>query len=167
MDQLHLNEIAPAERFAHRHWLTEFSPPFPVMSYKYAYGNHLGTMVFAWKVPNDSPADQTEVSRVFSKLTSQSFYSTRAMHHDFLEKYCRLVKVSEMILHNIYRTLLEDQSSASCRAESEADEQLAQAVIDMNDTDIVLDLQSMNGSAKTTKFDKFWEELQMYFDETI
>ena len=35
------------------------------------------------------------------------------------------------------------------------DEHVAQAIINMNDTDIVLE------------FDKFWEELQLYFDDTI
>ena len=163
-----LNEIAPAERFARRHWLAELQLPFPVMLYKFAYGNHLGTIVFLWKVPNSGPVDQTEVSCVFSRLTSsQAFYSSRAMRHDFLEKYCRLAKIPKMILHNIYRTLLEDQSSASCRAESEVNERLAQALIEMSDTDITLDLQGMNGSAKSSKFDKFWEELQLYFDESI
>ena len=49
-----------------------------------------------------------------------------------------------MVLHNIYRTLLEDQSSVSCTAEGQVDELPAQAIIDMNDTDIVLDLRSTN-----------------------
>ena len=138
------------------------------MLYKYAYGNNLGTSTFAWKIPGDIPVDQTEVSRIFSKLTEkQSFYSSRAMRYDFFEKYCRLAKFPKMVLRNIYRTLLGDQSSASCAAEGQVDERLSQAMIDMNDTDIVLDLRSTNGSAKSTKFDKFWKEIQLYFDETI
>ena len=137
------------------------------MLYKYAYGNHLGTAVFAWKLPSDASVDQTEVSRIFSKLTdSQGFYSTRAMRHDFLEKYCHLAKVPKMVLRNIYRTLLEDQSSASCSAECEVNERVAWALIEMSDTDIILDLRKANGSTKSTKFEKFWEEMQSYFDET-
>ena len=45
-----------------------------------------------------------------SFLIVNPFYSSGAMHHDFLEKYCRLAKVPRMVLHNIYCTLLEDQS---------------------------------------------------------
>ena len=71
-----------------------------------------------------------------------------------------------MVLHNLYRTLLEDQSSASCSAESEVNEPVAWALIEMSDTDIILDLRKTNGSAKSTKFEKFWEEMQSYFDET-
>lgn len=120
-------------------------------------------MSFVWKILSNS-SDQSEVSRVFAKLTaSQSFYSSRTMRHDFLETN----QIPKMVLRNIYHTLLEDQSSASCNAESEVDERLAQAIIDLNDADIVLDLRTMNGSAKSTVFDIFWEELQLYFDETI
>ena len=132
------------------------------MLYKYAYGNHLGTAVFAWKLPSDASVDQTEVRPIFSKLTdSQAFYSTRAMRHEFLEKYCYLAKVPKMVLHNLYHTLLEDQFSASCSAESEVNERVAWALIEMSDTDIILDLRKTNVSAKCTKFEKFWEEMQL------
>ena len=90
-EPLFLYDIAPANRYDRRQWLSELQLPFPVTLYRYAYGNHLGAAVFAWKLPSDASVDQTEVSRIFSKLTdSQAFYSTRAMHHDFLEKYCHL-----------------------------------------------------------------------------
>ena len=82
------------------------------------------------------------------------------MRHDFLEKYCHLAKVPKMVLRNLYRTLLEDQSSASC---SEVNERVAWALIEMSDTDIILDLRK---TAKSTKSEKFWEEMQSYFDET-
>ena len=46
---LFLNKIAPEERFVCRKWLSELQLPFPVMLYKYAYGNNFGTTVFACK----------------------------------------------------------------------------------------------------------------------
>ena len=35
----------------------------------------------------------------------------------------------------------------------------------MDDPDIVLDLRQLNGNAQSTKFDPFWNELQLYLDE--
>lgn len=83
-----------------------------IMLYKFAYGNDLGTLVYAWKIPEDEPVDSTAVSRIFSELChQQSFYSSRAVSHDFLSKYTRLANVSKMVLRNIYHTLLLDSSS--------------------------------------------------------
>ena len=46
-EPFYLNEIAPVERYQRRKWLAEISVPFPVMLYKYAYGNNIGTLVYA------------------------------------------------------------------------------------------------------------------------
>ena len=76
-EPLFLNQIIPTNRYDRRQWLSELQLLFPVMIYKYAYGNHLGTAVFIWKLPSDTSVDQTEVSCIFSKITvSQAFYST-------------------------------------------------------------------------------------------
>lgn len=68
-EPLFLNEISPANRYDHRQWLSELQLLFPVMLYKYAYGNHRSTAVFVWKLPSDAFVGQTEVSCIFSKLT--------------------------------------------------------------------------------------------------
>ena len=110
--------------------------------------------------------DQTAVSRVISKLTEQQgFYSTRAMRRDYLEKDSWLTRVSKMLLRNIYRTLLGDKASASCSAENEVDGRVVKALIQMSDSDIILDLWRSNGSTKSTTFDAFWNELQAYLHE--
>ena len=62
---LFLNDIASTNRYDHRQWLAELQLPFSVMVYKYAHGKHLGTAVFAWKLPSDASVDQTVVSRIF------------------------------------------------------------------------------------------------------
>ena len=51
-----------------------------------------------------------------------------------------LGKNSKMVLHNICRTLLENQSSASCSVESDVNKWVARALIEMSDTEIILDL---------------------------
>ena len=50
------------------------------MLYRFAYGNHLGTLTYAWKIPDDKPVDNAAVSRIYNQLSKeQSTYSTRAM----------------------------------------------------------------------------------------
>ena len=126
----------------------------------------MGIVTYLWKVPVDGPIDQTAVGRTFADLTSQQTkYSTRALCCDFLLKYSRLTKVPKSILRNVYRTLLSDGSAASSQVEAEVDSRVAQAILKVNDPDIILDLREYNGKVNSSHFDKFWEELQAFFDE--
>lgn len=164
-EPLFVNDCAPDDLYRRRSWLTKLALPFPTCTYRYAYGNSLGTMTYIWKIP-EGPLDQTMVSRVFTSLTDQQQkYSTRAMRRDFLMKYNRLAKIPKFVLRNIYRTLLNDGTSAACSAEAQVDERVAQAVIDLDDPEIVLDLRQMNGKVQSSLFDVFWDELQAYLDE--
>ena len=161
-----VNDISPIDRYERRKWLSELALPFPIMLYKYAYGNSLGTLVHAWRIPEDESVDNTKISQIFSQLCrKQSFYSSRAMRRDFLNKYSCLAKISKMVLRNIYRTLLQDHAAAEYVSEAQVDERVANAVLQLDDTEIVLDLRKMNGKPNSTIFDKFWHELQLYFDE--
>ena len=77
---LYVNDIAPSDRLERRKWLASMSLPFTIMLYKFAYGNNRGTLVYAWRIPEDEPVDNTVVSRIFSELChQQSFYSSHAM----------------------------------------------------------------------------------------
>ena len=165
-EPLFLNDIAPVDRYQRRKWLAEISVPFPIMLYKYAYGSNIGTLVYAWRIPEDESVDNTIIAQVFAQLCSkQSFYSTRAMRRDFLDKYNHLAKISKMFLRNIYRTLLQDCSAAEYSSEADVDERVAKAVVELDDPDIVLDLRKLNGKPNSTMFDEFWHELQLYMDE--
>ena len=70
-EPFYLNEIAPVERYQRRKWLAEISVPFPVMLYKYAYGNNIGTLVYAWRIPEDECVDNTIIAQVFAQLCSK------------------------------------------------------------------------------------------------
>lgn len=103
---------------------------------------------------------------MFTHLTDQQQkYSTQAMRHDFLMKYNRLAKTPKSVLCSIYRTLLNDGTGASCSAEAQVDERVAQAVVSLVDPEIVLDLHRLNGKADSNLFDAFWGELQAYLDK--
>ena len=70
-----------------------------------------------------------------------------------------------MLLRNIYRTLLNNEAASSSAMVAKIDERVAQAVISIDDPDIVLDLCKANGNPKSTTFDRFWQEVQAYLDE--
>ena len=70
-----------------------------------------------------------------------------------------------MLLRNIYRTLLNNEAASSSAMVAKIDERVAQAVISIDDPDIVLDLRKANGNPKSTTFDRFWQEVQAYLDE--
>ena len=68
------------------------------MLYQYVYGNHLGTLVYAWRIPENQPVDTTITSQIFMQLCAkQLHFSTRAMRQDFLNHYSQIVKAPPMI----------------------------------------------------------------------
>ena len=156
---VYLNELAPRDRYLRRKWVSNIKLPMKVMLYKFMYGNHLGTLLFCWKVPD--VVDESKVGRIFSELTRKTnTYSTRAVRGDFLNKYHGIAKIPKMILRNIYRTLVQD-----CSAETTVDSRVAKAILDFDDADIVLDLRKTNGRPNSGAFEQFWQELDAYFNE--
>ena len=65
-------------------------------------------------------------------------------------------------LWNIY---LNDEAASSSASVAKIDERVAQAVISIDNPDIVLDLRKANRNPKSTTFDRFWQEVQAYLDE--
>lgn len=129
---------------------------------------HLGTLTYAWKIPENQPLDNTIVSRIFTQLNGQhSHYCTRAIRQDFLDKYRRVAKLPTMVLRHIYRTLLGDCSSAEYASEAVVDERITRALLDANDPDIVLDLRRSNGKPNSTTFDTFWCDIQSILTKLI
>lgn len=162
-EPIFVNELAPQDRYQRRKWIAGIELSFPIMLYKYVYGNHLGTLVYAWRIPTDQPVDNTITSQIFMQLCNkQLHFSTRAMRQDFLSCYRRIARAPPMVLRNMYRTLLHD---STCSAQPEVDERVAKAVLELDDPEVLLDLRKSNGNPKTSLFDSFWEELQAYLDE--
>ena len=72
-----------------------------------------------------------------------------------MSQYSRIAKIPKMLLWNIYRSLLNDEAASSSATEAKIDERVAQAVISINDPDMILDLRKANGNPKSTIFDTF------------
>ena len=133
-----LNDLAPKDRYEQRKWL---------IFYRYPHGNNLGTMNFAWKVPDE--VDQTLNHQTIAQLNkSQKLYFTRQMRTDFLDKYThlssRVSRKSKAILQNMFRTFVQDESAPSTSAaEAAIDDRVATCLLDLDDPDIVMDMGSL------------------------
>ena len=158
-EPIFVNEFAPDDRYHRRHWIDNFCLQFPIVLYKFAHGSSIGTLCFVWKTPSDT-IDQTKTSQIIAKLTlNQSTYATRAMRKEFIDKYNSLAKTPKSILRNIYKTLVGDDSSGTCSVEKEVDDCVVQALLELDDPQIVIDMREMNGNPKSTRFNQFWQEL--------
>ena len=120
-----LNDFAPKDRYERRKWLNNLQLSVTITLYRYPHGNHLGTINFAWKVPDE--VDQTLNHQTIAQLnTSQKLYFTRQMRMDFLDKYTHLAsrvsQKSKVVLRNMFRTLVQDESAPSSAGEAAIDE---------------------------------------------
>ena len=75
--------------------------------------------------------------------------------------YSHVAKIPKMLLRNIYRTLLNDEAASSSATVAKIDERVAQAVISINDPDIVLDLRKANGNPNSSTFDRFGKKFKL------
>ena len=57
-------------------------------------------------------------------------------------------------------------NTTSCSTEKDIDNRVIQAILDLDDPQIVLDLQELNGNPNSTRFDVFWDELAQYLEDT-
>ena len=135
--------------------------PFLTMIYRFPYGNHLGVAAFMWKIPDDTAIDQTQVSRLVSKLNErQQFFATRDMRKDFIDRYSQHVSVPKsVVLRNIYRSSTDDASSSVSERQGEVDKRVEEALA-TDDPEILLDLRKQKLDVHSSKYDAFWVTLK-------
>ena len=140
--------------------------PVRSMLYRFPYGNHLGVVSFIWKIPAVGSVNESKVSQLIAKLNDQhKMYASREMRKEFLQQYYTLTKTSKSVLRNIYKTLLGDSSAAPSEVERAVDERMVEALLQVDDPEILYDLRKLNGRPKSNRFDAFWEELGVYIEE--
>ena len=116
--------------------------------------------IVPWKVGWSKPPSLCRFQRPWTRILLQLCSATRLLWE--------VQQVSNgflMLLHNIYHTLPGEQANAFCSAVNEVDGQVVNALIQMDDSGIILYLQQSKGFANSTTFDAFWNELQAYLDE--
>ena len=136
--------------------------------YRMAYGGSIGTLTYIWKI-NPSLSDHEERNACALLLVTENLpkYATRDMKRTFIDKYTDVSNCSAMMLRHIFRELTEDASAASSSNQAELDSRVANFLHSADDTDLILDLRTLNGKPGSTKFDIFWTECQKFFDEHV
>ena len=86
------------------------------------------------------------------------------MRKDFLLQYNQFVKAPTSVLRHMYKSLVHDSSAASSAVEQKIDDRVAEALLELQDPEIIIDLRKQNGKVQSS-FDEFWNELQRYLDE--
>ena len=160
-----VNDYSPSDRYVCKHWLNNLQLEFPVKMYRYSHGNSLGSMTFLWRLPSDSSEDSTSTAKAITCLNSkQKLYHTRQMRRDFLIQYSEFVKAPTCVLRHMFKELVRDSSAAVPTIEQKVDERVAEAIIELQDPEIIMDLRKNNGKVQSS-FEDFWSELQKYLDE--
>ena len=162
-----VNKFAPADCFECRFTLT-ISLSVNVYMYRMAYGGSVGTLTHIWKM-NLFLSDHEERNAHGLLLVTENLpmYATRDMERTFIDKYNDVAKCSAMVLRHIYRELSQDSSAASSLKQADLDIGVAQFLLSADDTDLVLDLRTLNGRPGSTKCDAFWTECHKYLDEHV
>ena len=65
----------------------------------------------------------------------------------------------------MYKSLTGDSSASSCSAEREVDNRVVEALLNLDDPEIMLDMRELNGNPKLTRFDVYRGELAQYLED--
>ena len=67
----------------------------------------------------------------------------------------------------MYKTVIGDSSSATSEVERAVDEWVTEALLTLDNPEIVYDFHKLNSRPKSGKFDAFWVKLGVYIEELI
>ena len=132
------------------------------------HGGNFGTVNFIWKLPlNKEDEDDTANDRAIVKVTDliPEFHLWQ-MHCDFIEKYKNAVKLTnKSLMHFLYQDLTGGRSSLLSSEVTKNQAQVAEFISQTEKLQLLLDLRKLNGNPKSTKYDEFWEEINILFNE--
>ncbi|CAG8780640.1 14089_t:CDS:2, partial [Racocetra fulgida] len=134
-----INEYLPSNKYKRYQFFANLSLDSPIMLYCYYHRNYLGTLNFAWRIPIN----------INDRSDNQQAYA--------------IIKVQDNIPHYFTRGMKRDASSSENLPTQEMENRL-KTMLELSDPDIVVDLRVNNGF-KGNKFDFFWNELKLYFEE--
>ena len=136
--------------------------------YRMAFGSAVGTLMFIWKIDQSLPDHEKRNAHALFEVTETlPKYATRDMKKTFIQRYSDAANCPTMVLRSIFRELTEDSYAASSSKQADVDLSVAQFLLSADDTDLILDLRSLNDQPGSTKCNAFWDECQKYFDEHV
>ena len=162
-EPLFLNDFAPIHPRLRYNYIHELSLPFPVELYSYSYGNNLGTLWYAWKVPYDSSERDVNKSKQLMRVIDSNVkvYHTREMRRQFVSRYGLVCEAKQSVLVNMYQFLTGDGSATSIS--KDVMERL-EFMLDSQDPDVVFDLR-VNNPGRPEVYSEFWSRVRELINE--
>jgi hypothetical protein len=167
-----INHLIPSDPVAkHRfiNMLQSSGLSFPAMLLVYAPGSNVGNLHFMWKTSAEAnPSDCFEKSQHAVEQAKKEIpiYHTRSMKRAMFRKFGLISSdVKPGVLRYFYHELTGDQSSSDTTQQSCIDKRIRQ-IIDMEDSEVILDLRSEN-RGHVSKYDSFWIECEKFLSEDI
>ena len=125
--------------------------PFPIVVFRYYFGNYLGSLCFVWRTEETLLKDFIAMHSIQQGIPA---YHTREMRKAFTQRFSGIARNSPAIMLGMYRFLTQDNSKASTDL-SEAVQQRLAFVLDHCDDHLIYDLRTEN--FRTEQFDKFFD----------
>ena len=121
----------------------------------YSHSNNVGSLHLVWKVLESVDDDISESQQTIEKAKEEiPICHTRAMKTALVSKFGRVsASMKSVILCALYRELKNDASAPKNLQETEIDERM-RIILEIEDTDIVVDLRHLN-SGRKTRYDVF------------
>lgn len=159
-----VNEYAPADRYLRRTYIRKVSLDVDVFMNRMAYGNSVGTLTFVWKIDQSLSDHQEQNAHVLLKVTEKlPKYRTRDMKKTFLQRYTHVSNCPTMVMRNISKELTKDTSAACSAMEAGINDRVFKFLLSSDDTDLILDMRTLNSRPNSTKFNTFWDLVRSFF----
>lgn len=160
-----LTDLAPKDALERRSYIKHIEVSVPCTLYRIAYLGGTGTLNFIWKADDEEKDKISEEAKIVLEIDKvRPKYISRACRKRFIDKYFSLVNTPKSVLRHIYSELTGTVFSAESAAEKELDERVMKFLVASDDPDILLDHRGVSSTGKT-KFEKFFSEVEAYFEE--
>ena len=140
-------------------------------AFNYTPGSNIGNQWYSWKV-GPSSEDECELPTTSQntieeiKKSLPAFHS-RAMRKAMYSKYGRICPtIKPATLRYLYHDLTGDNSMSENLHEAEIDKRMHQ-LVDMEDSEIIVDLRHHNHKQSVSKYEKFWVECEKFLHEDV
>ena len=166
---VHVDEYIPADRKKRYRFIQDLQKGLcKRVLCTYSVGGPVGNYHFIWLLPDEVTLEASlhENQKIIDKIKADvPTYHNRALRKHLISQFGRISQQSNLaILREFYRQATGDQSASLTTAEKELDEHLREA-LEMEDTDIIVDLRENNGS-QSDEYKVFWECLQSFLRDS-
>lgn len=166
---VHVDEYIPADRKKRYRFIQDLQKGLcKRVLCTYSLGGPVGNYHFIWLLPDEVTLEASlhENQKIIDKIKADvPTYHNRALRKHLISQFGRISQQSNLaILREFYRQATGDQSASLTTAEKELDERLREA-LEMEDTDIIVDLRENNGS-QSDEYKVFWECLQSFLRDS-